>query len=74
MDNMQPDIARRLQRLEDREAIRELVGRYALAMDDKNAELVAAIFAEDAIFRWKDNKVRGKASGGNKVSGPLTTA
>lgn len=47
-------IEHRLQRLEDREEIRRLIGRYALAMDNKDFDLVAEIFAADARFVWKD--------------------
>ena len=45
---------RRIRRLEDREAIRVLVGRYALAMDNKDFDLAARLFASDARFGWKD--------------------
>ena len=47
-------LERRLRRIEDREAIRELIGRYGLAMDNKDFGLVAEIFAEDARFAWFD--------------------
>ena len=47
-------LERRIRRIEDREAIRELVGRYGLAMDNKDFDLVAKIFAPDARFGWVD--------------------
>lgn len=47
-------LERRIRRIEDREAIRVLVGRYALAMDNKDFDLVADIFAEDGRFGWVD--------------------
>lgn len=53
-------IEARLRRVEDAEAIRHLVGLYALAMDDNDTDLVAKVFAEDAVFRWEDGFVRGE--------------
>lgn len=47
-------LERRIRRIEDREAIRELVGRYGLAMDNKDFDLVAKIFAQDGRFGWVD--------------------
>jgi uncharacterized protein (TIGR02246 family) len=59
---MQADLERRIRRIEDREAIRVLVGQYALAMDNKDFDLVAAIFASDARFGWVDGAfdIRGR--------------
>src|SRR5204862_5630644 len=48
------DLAGRVGRIEDREAIRVLVGRYCLAMDNKDFDLVAKLFAENARFGWVD--------------------
>lgn len=52
----------RIRRIEDREAIRVLVGRYALAMDNKDFDLVAEIFAPDGRFGWVDGAfdIRGR--------------
>jgi uncharacterized protein (TIGR02246 family) len=47
-------LERRIRRIEDREAIRVLAGRYALAMDNKDFDLVAELFAPDARFGWID--------------------
>jgi len=44
------DIETRLRRLEDREAIRALVGTYALCLDDRDFAGLAACFTEDAVF------------------------
>lgn len=56
------DLERRMRRIEDREAIRTLVGTYALAMDNKDFDLVAEIFAEDGRFGWIDGAfdIRGR--------------
>jgi uncharacterized protein (TIGR02246 family) len=53
-------LAARVRRLEDIEAIRQLVGRYALAMDDRDTDLVASLFAENAVLRWHDDFVHAK--------------
>jgi uncharacterized protein (TIGR02246 family) len=58
--NGSDDIATRLRRLEDIEAIRRLVGLYALAMDDRDTGLVASIFAKDGVFRWHDGFVHAQ--------------
>jgi hypothetical protein len=63
------DANRRLQRLEAREAIRDLVSRYALALDSRNVEDLVALFVEDvetgdgetgreAMARWFDPVLR----------------
>ena len=44
----------RLRRLEDRTELRELVGRYGLAIDDRDIEAIAALFTPDASFRSRD--------------------
>lgn len=44
------DIAVRLQRLEDIEAIRGLKARYCRAVDERDAAAWAALFTEDAIW------------------------
>jgi ketosteroid isomerase-like protein len=48
---MTPDeIARRLRRLEDVEAIRALKARYCLAVDERDEEAWAALFTADAVW------------------------
>ena len=45
------DIAARLQRLEDIEAIQQLIARYAKAVDHNgDPALVAPLFTEDAVW------------------------
>lgn len=53
-------LTERIALLEATEAIRRLVGLYALAMDDRDIGLVASIFAEDAVVRWHDDFVRAE--------------
>ncbi|MER2533872.1 MAG: nuclear transport factor 2 family protein [Rhizobiaceae bacterium] len=48
----------RLRRLEDRDFIRRLAGLYALAMDDRDMNLVADIFTADAVLTWKGGSPR----------------
>lgn len=54
MSPASPDLVGRVGRIEDREAIRVLVGRYCLAMDNKDFDLVGKLFAESARFGWVD--------------------
>lgn len=51
---MGPDIARRLQRLEDRETIRTLAARYTFYVDNRDIAGIETLFAADARFRSKD--------------------
>jgi ketosteroid isomerase-like protein len=44
----------RLRRLEDREAIKELVARYGLVMDDRDMANMPALFTEDVHIRSLD--------------------
>ena len=41
-------LATRLQRLEDREAIKTLIARYGLVMDDRDMQGMPGLFTEDA--------------------------
>lgn len=43
-------LAARLQALEDREAIRDLIARYGPAADNGDAEGAAALFAPDGVY------------------------
>ena len=58
------DIESRLRRLEDREAIRTLVGTYALCLDDRDFAGLGACFTEDAVFGPDDGGagVQGRAA------------
>lgn len=44
----------RLARLEAREAIRELVARYCLVIDDRDIDGIGRLFTHDARFRSRD--------------------
>lgn len=55
---MSDDLARRIRRLEDIEAIRRLVSLYGLAMDNRDPALVAQVFAEDGEFQWEHGSVQ----------------
>lgn len=50
----QPDLETRTRRLEDREAIRELVGRYGFVIDNRDTEGLAELFCEDAVLESQD--------------------
>lgn len=54
----------RLRRLEDREAIRELVGRYGYVIDNRDLDGVAELFCEDGILESQDGvmQARGRAA------------
>lgn len=45
-----PPLEARLQALEDREAIRDLIAQYGPLADSGNAEGVAGLFAEDGVY------------------------
>ena len=48
------EILKRLRRIEDREEIRDLVGRYTLANDDMDFDAIAKLFTPDARIGWVD--------------------
>jgi ketosteroid isomerase-like protein len=50
----------RLRRLEDREAIRELIARYGFAVDDRDIAAIAACFARDGAFRSIDGELNAQ--------------
>jgi len=47
-------LERRVRRLEDRAELRDLVGRYGIAIDDRDLDAVAAMFTPNARFRSRD--------------------
>ncbi|MGC8517786.1 MAG: nuclear transport factor 2 family protein [Steroidobacteraceae bacterium] len=47
-------LTRRITALEDRLALRELVARYGVAVDDRDIEALAALFTPEAVFRSQD--------------------
>ena len=51
------EFEKRLQKLEDREAIRELVARYGQVVDDRDLEGVQALFTDDAVFRTQGGEM-----------------
>ena len=50
---LQP-LEQRLRRLEDREAIRELIAQYGFAVDDRDIEKLSSCFTRDGTFRSLD--------------------
>ena len=44
------DLERRIQRLEDRNAITNLLARYYNAVDDRDIDVVGSLFCEDGVF------------------------
>ncbi len=63
---MSADLAARITRLEDIEAIKQLKARYAeICDDDHNPDRVASVFAEDGIWESEDF---GKAEGHAAIS------
>lgn len=57
-------IAERLQQLEDRIAIQDLVAEYCRAIDDRDLEAFLDTYTEDCVLRHKDGAMRidGKAA------------
>lgn len=70
------DIESRLRRLEDREEIRVLVGRYALCLDDRDFAGLAACFTVDAVFGPDDGSpgVQGRAAIVERLQGVLASS
>jgi uncharacterized protein (TIGR02246 family) len=50
----------RLRRLEDRAELRELVARYAVAIDDRDIEAITALFTPDGTFRSQDGVMNAR--------------
>jgi hypothetical protein len=63
------DLARRVERLEAREEIRQLVARYALALDQRDLDALCGLFPEDVRVgrdgRGRDGRCRATRSGGS---------
>lgn len=66
------ELARRIERLEARAAIQELVSRYAIACDEQDIACLRTLFTEDAVFDSASGRMR--ASGGEAVVGMLAAA
>lgn len=58
----QPDcsVEARVRRLEDRAELRELVARYAVAIDDRDIEAITALFTPDGVFRSQDGVMNAR--------------
>lgn len=52
----------RLKRLEDRAELAELIARYALAVDDRDIEAIAALFTPDGAFRSQDGVMNARGT------------
>lgn len=50
----------RIDRLESRDSIRELAGRYGLVIDDHDLEGIGQLFTEDAVFRSRDGVMEAR--------------
>lgn len=55
-------LEQRVQRLEDRFAINDLVVQYATLLDDAQWDAVGELFAEDGIFASPNSTTRGRAA------------
>lgn len=58
------DLEARVRVLEDRFALQDLVHRYGVAMDERDLDAVAAMFADDAVFVHP----AGTATGGREIT------
>jgi hypothetical protein len=54
-----PDLASRIQRIEDKQEIQELVVRYGLYVDDHELEAVKSLFATHGTLRTNAGLVKG---------------
>lgn len=66
------DLARRIDRLEARAAIQELVSSYAIACDEQDIARLRELFTEDAAFGSASGRMQ--ASGGDAVCAMLAAA
>ena len=75
---MSDDLAARVRRLEDREQIRELVGRYGYTIDNRDIDALGECFTKDGVLQSQDGimNAQGRAAvvemyrGRFKVLGP----
>jgi uncharacterized protein (TIGR02246 family) len=58
------DLATRIRRLEDREAIRELVGAYGYSIDNRDIDGLAELFCSDGVLQSADGimNAQGRAA------------
>ena len=59
---MTEDLARRVQRLEDRFAIQDLVVTYATLLDDCQWDAVGNLFTEDGVFASPNSTTEGRSA------------
>ena len=59
---MTDDLARRLQRLEDRFAIQDLVVNYATLLDDAQWDALGELFTSDGVFGSPHSTTQGRAA------------
>ncbi|MBK1787322.1 nuclear transport factor 2 family protein [Prauserella cavernicola] len=55
-------VEQRLDRLEARQNLEDLIGRYALACDDRDLDALADCYTDDGIFDSVGGPVRGRAA------------
>ncbi|MCL7466704.1 nuclear transport factor 2 family protein [Phaeovulum sp. NW3] len=56
---MDQNILQRIDRLESRNAILEIISKYCKACDDRDVPLLRSIFTEDAVVRSQDGMMEG---------------
>lgn len=56
---MDQDILKRIDRLESRNEILELIAKYCKACDDRDVPLLRSIFTEDAVVKSQDGMMEG---------------
>jgi hypothetical protein len=52
------ELARKVRRLDDRQQLAELISRYGMAVDDRDFNTIARLFAADGVF----NGVQGRSA------------
>ncbi len=57
------DLAARVRRLEDKDAIRHLVGRYGYVIDNRDIDGLAELFTEDAVLASNDGVMNAEGRG-----------
>lgn len=60
--NKSRSVAERLQEIEDRAELNDLVSRYAIAVDDRNFDSLSSLFSFSCIFRSVEGVSNGRDS------------
>jgi len=55
-----PSLEERIQHIEDRDAIRELTGRYCHLVVERDADALANLFTEDGIMKFGETQQTGR--------------